>query len=78
MTCVRMHAQTYARTHASMRLRMHLYTKQLRKVLKNSLEGWSAHTTNLPMAKASADVVHTTSDNEGFMNTLYGCVLGSA
>ena len=46
-----------------------MYTKQLGKVLKKALEGWSCTSTHLPMAKASAVVVATTSLLLGLMNT---------
>jgi hypothetical protein len=44
--------------------------RQLGNCLKKRLLGWSAHTTNLPMARASAVVVATTSLRLGLMNTL--------
>jgi len=50
--------------------RTHVYVRQLAKRSKKRLEGCSAHTTNLPMASASAVVVATTSESEGLMKTL--------
>lgn len=39
-------------------------------VAKKALDGCSGHTSHLPIASASADVVATTSLMEGLMNTL--------
>eukprot|EP00982_Pelagococcus_subviridis_P009922 30957-Pelagococcus_subviridis.AAC.28 len=46
--------------------------------IRNSFEGWRAHTTNLPIASASAVVVATTSDSEGLMKNLYPTVVSEA
>ena len=53
------------------------YTKQFANVLKNLLQGRSCTTTHLPIAKASAVVVATTSLLLGFTNTLYLCMESS-
>lgn len=48
-----------------------LYVRQLGNDRKKSLDGWSAQTTNLPIARASAVAVQRTSLMLGFMKTLY-------
>lgn len=50
----------------------HLKMRQFLNCEKKRLEGWSAQTTHLPMASASAVVVATTSEVEGLMNTWAG------
>lgn len=48
-----------------------LYVRQLGNERKNSFDGCSAQITNLPIARASAVAVQSTSLMLGFMNTLY-------
>lgn len=48
-----------------------LYVKQFGNDLKKSFDGWSAQTTNLPIANASAVAVQRTSLMLGFIKTLY-------
>jgi hypothetical protein len=48
-----------------------LYMRQLGNCLKNSFEGWFAQITILPIARASAVVVQTTSVVLGLRNSLY-------
>jgi hypothetical protein len=43
--------------------------RQLANCVKKALLGCSAQITNLPMASASATVVHSTSLTDGLMNT---------
>lgn len=49
---------------------LYLYIRQFGNLLKKRFEGWSAQTTNFPIARASAVVVATTSLRLGFTNTL--------
>ena len=46
------------------------YAKQFENCRKKVFEGWFGKITNLPMAKASAVVVHNTSDSEGLKKIL--------
>mmetsp|Transcript_48360 Transcript_48360/g.98758 ORF Transcript_48360/g.98758 Transcript_48360/m.98758 type:complete len:204 (+) Transcript_48360:79-690(+) len=47
------------------------YVIVFENVWKKTLEGWTGQRRNLPMARASAEVVHTTSERLGLMSTLY-------
>ena len=51
--------------------------RQLGKLEKKALLGWSCTITHLPIARASAVVVATTSLMLGFTKTRYSCRLGS-
>ena len=66
-----------SRTHSANSSRVE-YVRQFEKVEKNSFDGCRAHTTNFPMARASAVVVATTSEREGLMKNLYPCVISPA
>ena len=46
--------------------------------LKNSLDGWSGRMADLPMARASAVAVQSTSDVDGLIKTRYSCMAGWA
>lgn len=48
-----------------------VYVKQLENCAKKSFDGWEGTTTNLPIASASATVVHNTSDVDGLTNIFH-------